>query len=191
MASTRNCRNLSVGFAFGFFGELILKKWLFALSIGSVAILLFWPCSHHARATFDSGLEITMSITPMLGLHSEWTRQVSVEYNGERISKELMSDTGWWRGSNLYRHTSGAYVIHEGQGWCFSFTLEPLEFDTTPRVSCLKNTISHQASGKMSPYYQDLTYLGRFIEKSHHRDVQRFSFTLADQAPELELPDGP
>ncbi len=168
-----------------------MKKWLFALCVGSVGIILFWPRSYHAKATLVSGPEITILIAPMFGLHSEWTRQVSVEYNGEWVSKELMSDTGWWRGSNLYRHTSGAYVIHEGQGWCFSFTLEPLEFDTTPNISCLKNTIVHASLGKESPYYQDMSYLGRFIENSYHSDGQRISFTLADQAPELELPDGP
>ena len=168
-----------------------MKKWLFALCVGSAGIFLFWPRSFHAKATLDSGPEITMSISSMFGLHSDWTRQVSVEYSGERISKELISDTGWWRGSNLYRHTSGAYVIHEGQGWCFSFTLEPLEFDTTPEVSCIKNTIAHETLGTASPYYKDISYLGHFIEISRHSDGQRIGFTIADQAPEPELPDGP
>ncbi|MEY8118885.1 hypothetical protein AB9F26_11535 [Falsihalocynthiibacter sp. BN13B15] len=168
-----------------------MKKWLFALCVALVSAFSLWPRSYEATAKLTKGPKITMSISPMFGIHSDWKRKIFVEYSGKRIAKELMSDTGWWRGSNLYRHTSGAYVIHEGQGWCFSFTFEPLEFDNTPEVSCVKNSIIRATSDNISPYYRDMSYLGLFMESSRLSDEQRIYFTGADQTLEHELPDGP
>lgn len=152
---------------------------------------LFWPRFHEATAIPEPDLQITISIRPMQGLHSDWYRKVSVVYNDEKISKDLLQDTGWWRGSNLYRHTSGAYVIHEGQGWCFGITLEPLEFDTRLGSSCLKDEVTTGTIDGHSLYYRDFIYLGHFYETWRDEEGVRIRYSEARLTPEIELPDGP
>lgn len=152
---------------------------------------MFYPRVHKTSATPEEYLQITMSIWPMQGFHSDWHRKVLITYNGQRISKELFGDTGWWRGSNLYRHISGAYVVHEGQGWCFGFTLEPLEFNRTLEDFCIKGQITKENLNGHSRYYRDLIYLGHFYETWRDEKGIRIRYTTADQTPEVELPDGP
>ena len=136
----------------------------------------------------EDGLEVTVSIWAMHSLHSDWHREVNVVYRGSRISKRLFEDTGWWRGSNLYRHTSGAYVIHEGQNGCFSFTVDPLEFADTPSGVCEKSETTDQI-GDGSRYYPELTYLGQFHETYRDEDGIRLRFLAPQDMPEVELPD--
>ena len=136
-------------------------------------------------------LQITISIQPMQSIHSDWYREISVSYNGEQISKELFEDTGWWRGSNLYRHISGSYVIHEGQGGCFGFTLEPLTFNKTPEGVCVKGQVTPSISIRQSLYYKDLIYLGHFYEARREKNGVPIRYSKAEQTPEVELPVGP
>ncbi len=127
----------------------------------------------------------------MQGIHSDWHRKVTVNYNGEQISKNLFGDTGWWRGSNLYRHISGFYVVHEGQGGCFGFTVDPLEFKTSLDDSCIKGHFKINILNGYSLYYRDLIYLGHFYETSQDKNDVRIRYSTARQTSEIELPDGP
>ncbi|MDA8585360.1 hypothetical protein N9L47_03725 [Rhodobacteraceae bacterium] len=168
-----------------------MKKWALMLVIIFALAWLFWPRVHEATATPEADLQITIFIWPMQGIHSDWHREVSVAYNGERISKDLFGDTGWWRGSNLYRHISGSYLVHEGQGGCFGFALEPLEFNTTFDGSCVKGQVTTSAAKGHSLYYRDLIYLGHFYETWRDEEGGRIRYSEASQTPEVELPDGP
>lgn len=168
-----------------------MKKWVLTLLIIFALGWMFWPRIHKASAAPEAHFKITMSIRPMPGIHSDWHRKATITYKGERISKELLEDTGWWRGSNLYRHISGAYVVHEGQGWCFGFTLEPLEFDRTLEDVCIKDKITTDTLNGRSHYYRDLVYLGHFYETWRDKDGVRIRYSGADRTPEVELPDGP
>lgn len=168
-----------------------MKKYalIYLLVLGLVWV--FWPRAHKATSTPEDDLRITISIRPMRGIHSDWHREVLINYNGDRIFKKLFEDTGWWRGSNLYRHISGAYVVHEGQGWCFGFTLEPFEFTKEFDSSCVKGQITTKGLNDSSHYYRDLIYLGYFYETWRDEEGVRIRYSGADQTPEVELPDGP
>ncbi|MBP9182789.1 MAG: hypothetical protein KBF78_06635 [Fuscovulum sp.] len=155
--------------------------------------LLFLPLAcqvwgHTATAIPQEGLAVTYTVAPMFGWHSDWTRTITVSFRGSSIRQDLFEDTGWWRGSHLYRHISGAYVIHEGQAGCFAFTVDPLSFAPPVDISCLKNPSASSAGGTASKYYADMTYLGAFVE-THAKDGPPIAFIPADQAPEVELPD--
>lgn len=145
--------------------------------------------TYEATAILPENVTVTYFMQSMFGFHSDWTRQVRVTHDGEEIQQDLFEDTGWWRGSHLYRHTSGIYVIHEGQTGCFGFTVEPLSFDVRGRISCEKREDIPQDADGSSQYYADLVYLGAFIETPHSADGSPISFLSADERPEAELPD--
>lgn len=140
-------------------------------------LLLLFGCSpvdntYYATATLKEGLIVTMSVTPLFSLQSDWERRIKIRDGHSVITQELFPDTGWWRGSNLYRHKSGAYVIHEGQIGCIVFTKKPLAFKIARSFSCERQqakTVQEQnlkLHGKRpkSMCYKDMTYLGSFIE---------------------------
>ncbi|NJM83608.1 MAG: hypothetical protein HC844_15045 [Tabrizicola sp.] len=154
-----------------------------------LALLACQSDTHEARATPQEGLLVTYMVVPMFGWHSDWTRTVAVSFQGAEIRRELFEDTGWWRGSHLYRHSSGAYVIHEGQAGCFAFTAEPLAFDPPQLISCEKDPVAASRGGAGSRYYVDLTYLGAFVETPRVGTGGPIAFIPAEQSPEAELPD--
>ena len=80
--------------------------------------------------------------------------------------------------------------MHEGQGWCFAFTLDPLEF-TYSDDSCLKGRFEFETSDGRSHFYKDLWYLGHFYEMWRDKDGVRIRYSDARRTPEIELPDGP
>lgn len=163
-----------------------------SLALTLPIVLLITACSsrtYEATAILPENVTVTYSVQSMFGFHSDWTRQVSVTREGEQIQQELFEDTGWWRGSHLYRHTSGVYVIHEGQARCFSFTVEPLSFNVRARISCEKREGIPQDMHGASRYYTDLFYLGAFIETPNSPDGAPISFLSVDERAEVELPD--
>ncbi len=101
----------------------------------------------------------------------------------------LFEDTGWWRGSNLYIHESGTYVVHEGQAGCFAFTTEPTEFVSVPEGACEKRHSPGRGESQGSRYYENLTYIGHFQETYRDAEGLRIRFLDATSAPEVELPD--
>ena len=165
-----------------------MQKWIALLGVLIVGFGCY-PRSYQASAFLQDGLIVTYSLKPMFGLQSDWTRVINVKYRATEIQQDLLEDTGWWRGSHLYRHKSGVYVIHEGQAGCFGFTVEPLSFRVQEHISCEKKTnTQHQESG-VSPYYSDLIYLGAFIEMPNSSDGAPVRFIPVDEKPEVELPD--
>jgi len=166
-----------------------VKKWIALLGGTLIVAVACYPSSYDATAVPQEGLRVTYTVKPMFGFHSEWTRAVSVKYGENEIQQDLLEDTGWWRGSHLYRHKSGIYVIHEGQNGCFGFTVEPLSFDVRASISCEKNMTARQEQSDASQYYTELTYLGAFSETPNAPDGAPISFLSADEKPETELPD--
>lgn len=145
--------------------------------------------SYEASVSPQEGLLVTYAVKTMFGIHSDWTRAIRVKYGSNEIQEDLFEDTGWWRGSHLYRHKSGVYVIHEGQLGCFGFSVEPLSFDIQADVSCRKDRSTQRDSLGTSPFYLDLTYLGTFVETPDSPDGAPISFIPRDVKPETELPD--
>jgi hypothetical protein len=138
-----------------------------------------------------------MAVRPMAGLHSDWYRKLVIDGPGGSATQPLFEDTGWWRGSNLYRHTSGLYVLHEGQSGCVPLPLLSPPPDPMPDMSCDKVTsdpgdIAPVAVDQTQPFppsrfYADFTYIGHFAETPRNDDA--ISFIPADMGPEPELPD--
>ncbi|MGR3622575.1 hypothetical protein [Pseudophaeobacter sp.] len=167
-------------------------KTLIFLAATAIAVLWFLnPETLRATARPEQGLEITLAISPMFGIHSDWHRSVEVSFQGQTLSKELMSDTGWWRGSNLYRHSSGAYVVHEGQGGCFSISVDPLKIGPMPGAICLKGVPEGEQLEGHSKFYSDMVYLGHFMETWRDENGVRIQYVSSDRISEVELPDGP
>ena len=145
-----------------------------------------------------------MSVTPMFGFHSDWNRKLTIDDGETTVSIELSPDTGWWRGSHLYIHRSGTYVVHEGQMGCFGFTLDPAPFEVRSPVSCVKTTeaatrLSAEGSEfrgfPASNYYSGLFYVGRFVEAASVPNLRKeqsetpIVFQTHEQQTEPELPE--
>lgn len=155
--------------------------------------------SEDYRAQIDLGDEIVLSlmVSPMFSLQSDWHRKLAIETPLGAWEGGLVEDTGWWRGSNLYRHSSGLYVLHEGQGGCVVFRTEPPEpvgdsaitcgkIDPTIEVSALAAAVSTKGF-PASKFYADLAYIGQFVETPLRQNA--ISFIRADERPETELPE--
>jgi hypothetical protein len=149
---------------------------------------VLWPRYHTVTVTPEADLEITFSIWAMQSLHSDWHRKVSIEYRGTSIDMRLFEDTGWWRGSNLYLHNSGTYVVNEGQSGCFAFTVEPTEFVKVPDGSCMKRSFLELDRDQGSKLSKDLIYIGRFQETYRDAEGVRLRYFDASQSSEVELP---
>ncbi|MGN7868223.1 hypothetical protein [Paracoccus sp. 22332] len=155
------------------------------------------PESHRATASLPYGGEVEMSVRGMWSLQSDWHRSLLVSGPKGSEEIELQTDTGWWRGSNLYAHKSGVYVLHEGQGGCIYFTISPPAFVSGNGISCEKSggpvrlepPLAHVAGAEVSKsqFYADLFYIGHFEETSE--ELRRVRFVDAAEQPEIELPD--
>jgi hypothetical protein len=162
-----------------------------------VALTLAWmpfaQMKRTATAELGGGIEVSMHLRPMVSMQSDWHRTLILRSPSGRLKTQLFEDTGWWRGSNLYFHETGVYVLHEGQGGCVPFTLLPPELVLAPEISCAKAEIEPGKGaamgqvGALSRYYRGMRYLGQFTET--RRDSVAIRFIEAAQAPEPELPD--
>ncbi len=94
------------------------------------------PFTSEATADLPGQISVTMSVRPMAGWHSDWHRTLTIATPDGTTSQPLFEDTGWWRGSNLYLHASGVYVLHEGQAGCILLPTRPLTADDEPDISC-------------------------------------------------------
>ncbi len=180
------------------------------LRAGAIMLLLAlgltacWPFAQRASVELPGDITITMSVRPLIGLHSDWFRTLSVDTPDGSFSERLFEDTGWWRGSNLYVLPSGIYVLpsgiyvlHEGQAGCFALDV----LSPTPGLStdadCANAT---PLSGNRGPapdgtwpdfppsvFHQGLRYVGQFVE-TPGADAA-ISFIPFDRQPEPRLPD--
>ncbi|WP_152912609.1 hypothetical protein [Candidatus Rhodobacter oscarellae] len=176
----------------------------FAGSVGFLLALSACSTEYIAVANLPENATAIMSVTPMFGVHSDWNRTLTVNDGYTTASIDLVEDTGWWRGSHLYLHSSGTYVVHEGQNGCIGFTLEPVSFDVRTSISCTKmaGTAIRLAADNpelngypASRYYVGLFYIGRFIETHllpELRDTRAETpivFQTYEQQAEPELPE--
>ena len=155
------------------------------------------PEKQLATVPLAGGAEVTMRVRGMFGLHRDWSRTLQVNAPQGSVELALADDTGWWRGSNLYLWKAGVYVLHEGQGGCVQFRIDPPVFPAGQSDVCDRNragaddmsSMRHgpMSFGPVSRFYPGLIYLGRFAEGSDKRSPLRF--IGADEAPEMELPD--
>lgn len=126
------------------------------------------------------GTEITLTIRPMLfTVHSEWERWLRIRKNGTTRRVELIDDTGWWRGSYLYRDTADRLIMHEGQIGCFWVdAILPLE--NLPRRSCVPLDVPsplnletcQSGTPPISWQFPGWTFLGIFPENSKFRSYE-------------------
>lgn len=159
---------------------------------------------HEAEASLSGNASVTISVTGMIGWHSDWRRSITLSDGLATASRDLFEDTGWWRGTHLYLHASGAYVVHEGQAGCFAFSVEPITFDVLVPASCAKtpdaaarlsaDTPEYQGY-PASAYYAGLFYIGRFVEAGSIQGVagtrpsNPIIFQTHERQSEPELPD--
>lgn len=139
------------------------------------------------------GTTVTMSVYPMLSIHSDWHRKLKISDDRDSIKINLFEDTGWWRGSSLYKHTSGSYVLIEGQNGCITFTAKPLSFESNKQIPCHSNKedkiIFHRGHGlPISRYYEDMIYLGTFYEQSSDDGASIRFYSYLEREERL-LPD--
>lgn len=169
-------------------------------------VLALSACSKEyvAIADLPGSATVSMSVTPMFGIHSDWSREFTMSDGDTAISIDLFEDTGWWRGSHQYLHSSGTYVVHEGQNGCFEFTLAPVSFEAHTSISCAKmadtairlSADSPELNGyPASRYYVGLFYIGRFVEAGRVPELQDTRaetpvvFQTYEQQAEPELPE--
>jgi hypothetical protein len=160
-----------------------------ALAVGLAAC---WPFGEQATADLPGDVRISMVVRPMSGWHSDWYRTLTIETPDGSSSQRLFEDTGWWRGSNLYVHASGAYVLHEGQAGCIVLTPGA---DAEPDINCdaaipaaeLIDADGATSGFPPSRFYRDLMYVGHFVETPDAEDA--ISFIPSDRQPEPQLPD--
>ncbi|KIC12907.1 hypothetical protein RA19_00445 [Leisingera sp. ANG-M1] len=151
--------------------------------------------THTARADLGAGKRVSMSIRAMFGIHSDWHRKLRISNGLKSETVRLDGDTGWWRGSNLYLHSSGLYVLHEGQAGCFSFDLNRVGVEQPSPILCRKASevrtpgLPPSKNGyPQSHFYENLYYIGHFNETAR-KGGQRALFTPHASTPEPELPD--
>ncbi|MFV0475647.1 MAG: hypothetical protein ACK5MQ_15790 [Pikeienuella sp.] len=155
--------------------------------------LLLAACSGEgeATATLPGGGVVVMSVGSMFGLGGDWVRALAVGSAHDVATTDLVDDTGWWRGSNLYLHGSGVFVLHEGQAGCIAFRPVPAAFVAAPEGACEKTAPPARAGRAGGPppsrFYAGLDYLGRFAETQDKEAPIRF--IPAAEEPEPELPD--
>lgn len=163
----------------------------------AVILVAAWPRSQTATAVLQDGVSVSMTIRPMLGWHSDWHRRLTFTTPHFARRTDLLDDTGWWRGSNLYLHLSGHYILHEGQAGCIVLDATGSDSVDTSEISCERSSratedaLGDAAGGSVqfepSRLYDDFLYIGHFGET--RGDGPSIRFMPAKDLPERELPD--
>ncbi|KIC21712.1 hypothetical protein [Leisingera sp. ANG-Vp] len=173
-----------------------LFSWGFLALLACLTLLAAYNYrAYTARADLGAGKRVSMSIWAMFGIHSDWHRQLRISNGLKSETVRLDGDTGWWRGSNLYLHGSGIYVLHEWQAGCFSFDLNRVGVEQPSPILCRKasevRTPGPPPSKNGYPqsrFYENLYYIGHFNETAREGG-QRVLFSPHASTPEPELPD--
>lgn len=151
--------------------------------------------AYRATAKLDQGLDVTLTLRPMLSLQSDWSRSLTITQNTRTVDFNISEDTGWWRGSNLYLTLSGTLVLHEGQGSCSEFKTTPPSLVTPSEVSCLsapdlawlEKTQDSHLFYPASLFYPGLFFVGYFNENGPKE--QRAVFQPHSEIAEPKLLD--
>ncbi|MBO9397349.1 hypothetical protein J7400_11715 [Shimia sp. R9_2] len=146
---------------------------------------VFTACNdeHNETATIEEGRRVEISLVGLFSLQSDWDRYLTILDGENSIQVELLSDTGWWRGSSLYHYKSDIYVLNEGQGGCVVFQFDPPKIlsgysnlcTRVPRNKATKATSFAQETCKPSRYYADLCFIGLFFEADGAEDALQFN----------------
>ena len=146
-----------------------------------IALPACWPISQHATVEVHDGAKISLVVRPMFSFHSDWYRKLVIETQEGSFEQALFEDTGWWRGSNLYLHKSGIYILHEGQAGCMELTVLSPQLDSYPEISCEKSIAELDGSAfggndalqrfPPSKFYKDFMFIGHFMEKPNERET--------------------
>lgn len=173
-------------------------------TVGMLVAVSACSTEYISVANLHGSATVSMSVTPMFGIHSDWDRALTISDGDTTASIDLFEDTGWWRGSHIYLHSSGTFVVHEGQIGCFGFTLEPVSFGARTSISCAKMADTAARLSADSPelngypasrYYVGLFYVGRFVEAGRvpelldMRAKTPIVFQTYEQQAEPELPE--
>lgn len=161
--------------------RLVLRSAAAALGITALA-----GCGVERRAEADLDDGARVSLTARAAGLDLLERRLIVAQGADRLEAELLADTGWWRGSNLYRHSSGVWLLHEGQSGCYAFDLSPPQrvFLDAWRESCSADT----GWEPIVPSIVDpeLDFIGHFSDPTSANDG--LQFYQAEIAPERALP---
>jgi len=155
-------------------------------------LLLLAACNdeHSETVTINEGRRVEISLVGLFSLQSDWGRQLTVSDGEKSVRVELLSDTGWWRGSSLYHYKSDIYVLHEGQGGCVVFQFNPLKTlqgysylcDRMPSKEASEATTFDREACRPSRHYSDLCFIGLFFEANGSEDELQFNwFTTQDE----------
>ncbi|MGP1357368.1 hypothetical protein [Roseicyclus sp.] len=148
-----------------------MTRWPAGVTLAVILVggaVLLWPRTHSAEAVLDGGESVTLRLRPMLSLQSDWRREIVVQDADGRRTIPLLEDTGWWRGSQLYRRPDGALVLDEGQ------------------AGCVLLSGAERPAG--CPVATEWDYLGRFGERGRG-EGGRAVFLSPTDAAEIDLPE--
>ena len=153
--------------------------------------------SEHSRTVeIDEAQHVTMSLSGMFSLQSDWERRLTIHDGDEAIEVELLSDTGWWRGSGLYLHNSGLYVLNEGQGGCVVFQASPPKIiegraqfcDRAPKGAEPDTSVFQSNACVPSRFYSDLCFVGLFFEAEGLENAMQFNGSGSQKEKLLPTP---
>lgn len=140
-----------------------------------IAAILLWsvvscvfPPSHVASAKLDGTTTLTLVAYPLGGFHSDWRRGYEISDGQSTVTIDAFEDTGWWRGSALFRDETGAYFIDDGIDYFF-FSVCPPEvlerLPATPLSACEGSGLLDGIASHRETPSPNLTYLGTFYER--------------------------
>jgi hypothetical protein len=111
---------------------------------------------------------LTLVAHPSFGFQSDWSRAYEISDGETSVTIRAFDDTGWWRGSAVFRDRSGAFFIDDGIDYFFFSICPPQVLErlpTTPLPVCEESgALDGVASDRNSPS-PDLVYLGTFLER--------------------------
>lgn len=151
---------------------------------------------HSKTVTIREGFHIEMSLSGLISRQFDWERYLTVFDDEGTVRVELLSDTGWWRGSSLYLHKSGAYVLNEGQGGCVVFQSSPPEILKGYSHFCNRRPVDTEQSNlnfqldncTPSQHYVDLCFMGLFFEAEDLENKLEFNWSDTQREPLLPTP---
>lgn len=163
-----------------------------------ILLSLMAGCQSEHRETVElgGGKSLTMSIMDLFSLQSDWERSLTISSSEQHLTVNLFSDTGWWRGSSLYLHKSGRYVLQEGQVGCTVFQFSPPELVTNSRAYCVRKDPSEEPRSDsdswsgfiQSRHYRDLYFIGLFFEANGAEKVLQFNPASQQVEPLMPSP---
>ena len=127
-----------------------------------------FPQPHVATAELGGRSTLMLRAYPLFGHHNDWSRSYVISDGESSVTIEAFEDTGWWRGSALFKDATGAYFIDDGFDFFF-FSVCPLkvlkQLPIEPLPDCDgAESIKGVPSPRTFPSSK-LTYTGTFFER--------------------------